>query len=104
MILILFGLAALAPACYSSYVFIRKLFARWPRIRRVDWTWIGCSLAFLLIATSWPGRLEAVDHVMGIVLRRRSARWRGTTSRNEDAGRASGEVSILPASSPGVWG
>ncbi len=33
-ILILFGLAALAPACYSSFLFIRKLFARWPRVRR----------------------------------------------------------------------
>jgi purine-cytosine permease-like protein len=67
VILILFGLAALAPACYSSFVFTRKLFARWPRIRRIDWGWIGCTAAFLLIATGWPGRLEAVDHVMGIV-------------------------------------
>jgi hypothetical protein len=67
VILVLFGLAALAPACFSSYVFIRKLFARWPRIRRVDWTWIGCSVAFVLVATSWPGRLEAVDHMMGLV-------------------------------------
>jgi cytosine permease len=67
VVLILLGLAALAPACYSSFVFVRKLFARWPRIRRVDWTWIGCTLAFFLIVTGWPGRLEAVDHVMGIV-------------------------------------
>ena len=42
-ILILFGLAALAPACYSSFLFIRKLFARWPRVRRIDWAWIGCT-------------------------------------------------------------
>jgi cytosine permease len=67
VVLILFGLAALAPACYSSFLFMRKLFARWPRVRRVDWGWIGCTLAFLLIATSWPGRLEAVDHMMGLV-------------------------------------
>ena len=67
VILILFGLAALAPACYSSFVFIRKLFARWPRITRVNWGWIGCTLAFFLIVTSWPGRLEAVDHMMGLV-------------------------------------
>jgi hypothetical protein len=67
VVLILFGLAALAPACYSSFLFIRKLFARWPRIRRIDWGWIGCTAAFLLVATGWPGRLEAVDHVMGLV-------------------------------------
>jgi cytosine permease len=66
-ILLLFGLAALAPACYSSFVFMRKLFARWPRVRRIDWAWIGCTAAFLLVATGWPGRLEAVDHVMGLV-------------------------------------
>ncbi len=66
-ILILLGLAALAPACYSSCVFVRKLFARWPRVRRIDWAWIGCTLGFALVATGWPGRLEAVDHVMGIV-------------------------------------
>jgi hypothetical protein len=67
VILLLFGLAALAPACFSSFVFMRKLFARWPRIRRIDWGWIGCTLAFALIVTGWPGRLEAVDHVMGLV-------------------------------------
>jgi cytosine permease len=67
VILILFGLAALAPACFSSYVLIRKLFARWPRIPRIDWGWIGCTLAFALVATGWPGRLEAVDHVMGLI-------------------------------------
>jgi purine-cytosine permease-like protein len=67
VILILFGLAALAPACYSSFVFTRKLFARWPRIRRIDWAWIGCTVGFVLVATGWPGRLEAVDHVMGIL-------------------------------------
>lgn len=67
VILILFGLAALAPACYSSFVFMRKLFARWPGVRRINWGWIGCTAAFVLVATGWPGRLEAVDHVMGIV-------------------------------------
>ena len=67
VILILFGLAALAPACFSSFVFIRKLFARWPGITRITWGWIGCTLAFFLVVTSWPGRLEAVDHMMGLV-------------------------------------
>lgn len=67
VILILFGLAALAPACYSAFLFMRKLFARWPGIRRIDWAWIGCTVGFVLVATGWPGRIEAVDHVMGIV-------------------------------------
>lgn len=67
VVLILFGLAALAPACYSAFVFIRKLSARWPRVRRIDWAWIGGTAAFGLIVTSWPGRLEAVDHMMGLI-------------------------------------
>jgi hypothetical protein len=66
IILVLFGLAALAPACYSSFLFTRKLFARWPRVRRIDWAWIGCTLALFLIATTWPGRLESVNNVMGL--------------------------------------
>lgn len=67
VILVLFGLAALAPACYSSFAFMRRLAARWPRIRRVDWAWLGCSAAWLLVATGWPGRLEAVFDRMGLV-------------------------------------
>ena len=40
-ILILFGLAALAPACYSSWVFSQKLSTHWPRLGQGWWTWIG---------------------------------------------------------------
>ncbi len=67
VVLILFGLAALAPACFSSFLFIRNLFARWPGVRRVDWTWIGCTAGFLLVATGWPAQLESVADVMGLV-------------------------------------
>lgn len=67
VILILLGLAALAPACFSAFVFVRKLHGRWPGVRRIQWAWIGSTIAFILIATSWPGRIEAVDHMMGLV-------------------------------------
>ncbi len=67
VILILLGLAALAPACFSAHVFIRKLHSRWSGVRRIQWAWIGSTIAFLLIGTSWPGRIEAVDHMMGLV-------------------------------------
>jgi hypothetical protein len=66
-ILILFGLAALAPACYSTWLFSRRFAARWSKIRRTYWTWIGGAIALLLIATSWSSRLEAIDYVMGLV-------------------------------------
>jgi hypothetical protein len=67
VILILFGLAALAPACYSAFLFTRKLFARWPGLLRINCGWIGCTAGLALVATGWPGRLEAVDHIMGLV-------------------------------------
>jgi cytosine permease len=67
VVLCLLGLAALAPACFSSYLFIRKLFARWPGIRRIDWGWIGCTAGFLLVATGWPRRLESVAYFMGLI-------------------------------------
>ena len=51
-ILILFGLAALAPACYSVSVFGLRLSTHWPRLRQSHWTWLGGAVAFVLMATS----------------------------------------------------
>jgi cytosine permease len=67
VILMLFGLATLAPGCYSAWVFSRRLSAHWSRIRRFFWTWIGGFLAFVLIATSWAGRLEEIFVLMGAI-------------------------------------
>jgi len=65
LILILFGLAALAPACYSVWVYGQKLSIHWPRLRRSRWTWIGGAVAFVLAATSCVNRLELVFSAMG---------------------------------------
>ena len=67
MILILFGLAALAPACYSVWVFGQKLSTHWPRLRQSGWTWLGGSIAFVLGATSCLNRLDLVFSAMGDV-------------------------------------
>src|SRR5262249_29378818 len=66
-VLLLFGLAALAPACHAAWVFSRTLATHWPRIRRFRWTWIGGGVAFLLIASSWATRLESIYYGMGLV-------------------------------------
>ena len=63
VILILFGLASLAPACYAVWIFSRRLSTHWPRPRRWRWTWLGGAAALLLIATSGvanPGWLYCV--------------------------------------------
>jgi hypothetical protein len=67
VILILLGLAALAPACYTAWIFTRKFFTRWPGVRRIDWTTIGGAIAWLLIATSCTGRIDRIAWVMGAV-------------------------------------
>jgi cytosine permease len=67
VILILFGLAALAPACYSAWVYGQKLSTHWPRLGQSVWTWIGGAIALALGATSCANRLELIFIVMGAV-------------------------------------
>ena len=64
-ILILFGLAALAPACYSAWVFGARLSTHWPRLRQSHWTWLGGAAAFVLMATSSLDRTGWVYRGMG---------------------------------------
>jgi cytosine permease len=66
-ILILFGLAALAPACYSTWVYGQKLSTHWPRLGQSGWTWIGGAIAFVLGATSYASQIEWTFSVMGDV-------------------------------------
>ncbi len=87
-ILILFGLAALAPACYSASVFGLRLSTHWPRLRQSHWTWLGGAVAFVLMATSsvdrtgWVYRgtgalfAPAVGALIGDCVRQRG-RWTG---------------------------
>jgi hypothetical protein len=67
IILILFGLVALAPACWCSGRYSRRLALHWPGIRRFHWTWIGGGMALLLIATTWADRVDVIAEVMGLV-------------------------------------
>ena len=66
-ILILFGLAALAPACYSSWVFSQKLSTHWPRLGQGWWMWIGGAIALMSLALCWQVRLDFVFFGMGLV-------------------------------------
>jgi cytosine permease len=67
-ILLVFGLGSLAPTCYSAYLFGHRFSAAWPRVKRIHWTLIGTTAAWLLIAAGWAGRLETIFPVMGAVL------------------------------------
>jgi cytosine permease len=87
-ILGLFGVSTLAPGCYSGWTFSRRLSMHWPAIGLVPWARIGGVLAFVLIATSWAGRLEEIFNLMGAVFAsavgalvadalRQEGQWRG---------------------------
>ncbi len=66
-ILILFGLAALAPACYSIWIFSRRVFALLPRVRRIYLTWGGGAISLLVIATTWLDSLDLIYVIMGLL-------------------------------------
>ena len=66
-ILILFGLATLAPACYSAWGYSKRFAAHLSMKRRLPITWGFGAVALLLIATSWPSRLDAIDFAMGLI-------------------------------------
>jgi cytosine permease len=65
VILVLFGLASLAPACYAVWAFSRRLSTHWPRPRRWRWTWLGGAAAFVLNGTSAVGNPGAVYCIIG---------------------------------------
>ncbi len=65
MILILFALAALAPACYSVWIYSEKLSIHWPRVRQTGWTWTGGAVALVLGATSSVNRQDLIFRAMG---------------------------------------
>ena len=65
VILMLFGLATLAPACYAAWISSHRFAAHWPGLRRFAWTWIASAPVFLLIVTSWAGHLELIISVLG---------------------------------------
>jgi hypothetical protein len=67
VILILFGLAALAPACYSCWVYGQRLSTHWPGLRQSAWTWIGGLAAFVIVAASWASHLGSLFSAMGDV-------------------------------------
>ena len=101
IILILFGLAALAPACYSAWVYGQKLSTHWPRLGQAGWTWIGGAIAFFLGATSMPRLLEMVFIVMGNMFAPAVGAMAGDWLRQRGTGRGYVRAAIERGSSPG---
>ncbi len=64
-ILILLGLAALAPGCYACWVYGHKLASLWPRVSPAIWVWAGGLIAFVLVVTTCASRTGVIFCVMG---------------------------------------
>jgi cytosine permease len=67
-ILMVFGLGSLAPTCFSAYLFGHRFHVAWPRIKRIHWTLIGTTAAWLLIVGGVAGQLETIFSLMGAVV------------------------------------
>jgi cytosine permease len=65
VMLLVFGLASMAPAVYASHVFGHRFAAAWPRLSRLRWTLVGAVAAWPLVATGLAGRLEPIFGIMG---------------------------------------
>ena len=64
-ILIVLGLASLAPACYAAYEFGRRLNRVAPGFSKLAWTIIGVSSGWLLIVGGWFDRTETLFTILG---------------------------------------
>lgn len=65
VVLVLFGLASLAPACYAVWNFAGPVRARWPALEHKQWARLGGVVAFGVIAVSAFGDLGTIYCVMG---------------------------------------
>jgi cytosine permease len=64
-ILLVFGLASLAPTCYAAHGFGHRLGTLWPRLSGLAWLLIGTAVAWTLIATGKAARLDVVFSLAG---------------------------------------
>lgn len=67
VMLIGFGLAALAPACYAAFLFGERLNLLRPHVARTKWTVAGAVLAWLLVASGLVSHLLPVFGFVGAV-------------------------------------
>ncbi len=65
VIMLVFGLASLAPTCYAAHGFGHRFATLWPRLSGLSWLLIGTALAWALIATGMVARLDVVFSLAG---------------------------------------
>lgn len=64
-ILLVIGLASLAPSVFASFVMGQRLASVWPRLSKLQWSLLGAAIAWILVAVGLPIRLEGIFTIMG---------------------------------------
>ncbi len=89
VVLIVFGLASLAPACYAAFEFGRRLHRVAPALSKPGWTLVGVASAWFLIVGNWHERTGSIFTILGALYapvagamvadatRQRSGDWNG---------------------------
>ena len=65
LVLITFGLASLAPACYAAHEFGRRLARVGPWFSKTGWTLLGVVVGWLLIVGGWSSRTDLIFTILG---------------------------------------
>jgi len=65
IMLILFAIGSMAPACFCSFIIGNSLSTMVPSISRMKWTMIGATLGIILGATGVAGNLESFFGLIG---------------------------------------
>ena len=111
-ILIVFGLASLAPACYAAFEFGRRLSRLAPNFSKLGWTLIGVASAWFLLVGGWHERTAEIFTVLGALYapiagamvadasRQRSADWPGPRAGISKAGLLAWAVGALVGLTP----
>ncbi len=97
VILALFGIATLAPACYSTSLYTHRFYRQWPFASRKRWAWIGSIVSFLVVACHGIERTAPVFSITGAVFapavgclaadfRRQRGHWHGVRRGYNPAG------------------
>ncbi|MHC5538651.1 purine-cytosine permease-like transporter [Singulisphaera rosea] len=65
VILLVIGLAALAPSVFACHVLGQRLSAVWSGLSKLQWSLLGAAIAWVFVAIGLPIRLEGLFTIMG---------------------------------------
>ena len=111
-ILIIFGLASLAPACYAAFEFSRRLSRIVPSFSKLGWTLIGVASAWFLLVGGWHERTAQIFTILGALYvpiagamvadasLHRSSDWPGSRDGTSKAGLLAWAVGALVGVTP----